>query len=123
MDGGTDRRVSSPAGIFSILITSAPMSASISVQVGPAMTWVRSTTFIPLRGPIIAPRDFLVRYSPIMAAGKGRARIGCCLQAETGVPVRHAVRVLQPSPTRDSRFRLAGGSTIYRALVPPVGLG
>src|SRR6202035_628644 len=35
-------------------MTSAPMSASISVQVGPAMTCVRSTTFSPLRGPIVA---------------------------------------------------------------------
>src|SRR4051812_30023234 len=52
MDGGTDRRVSSPAGLFSILITSAPMSASINVQVGPAITCVRSTTFNPVSGPI-----------------------------------------------------------------------
>ena len=50
--GGTERRVSSPSGIFSTLITSAPMSASISVQVGPAMTWVRSITFRPSSGPI-----------------------------------------------------------------------
>src|SRR5258707_1375020 len=36
-------------------MTSAPMSASISVQVGPAMTCVRSTTFNPDRGPIVSP--------------------------------------------------------------------
>src|SRR5919199_2796503 len=51
--GGSMRRVSSPSGFFSILITSAPMSASMSVQVGPAMTWVRSMTFNPLRGPML----------------------------------------------------------------------
>src|SRR5262245_45268691 len=49
--GGTEWRVSSPFGHFSILMTSAPMSASISVQVGPAMTWVRSTTLRPASGP------------------------------------------------------------------------
>ena len=45
-------RVSSPCGTFSILMTSAPMSASINVQVGPAMTCVRSITFIPAKGPM-----------------------------------------------------------------------
>src|SRR5262244_3512940 len=33
-------------------MTSAPMSASISVQVGPAMTCVRSITRKPVNGPI-----------------------------------------------------------------------
>ena len=47
--GGCRRR---PA-IFSILMTSAPMSASISVQVGPAITCVRSTTFSPVNGPVM----------------------------------------------------------------------
>src|SRR5947209_6799048 len=50
--GGTLWRVSSPRGVFSILITSAPISASMSVHVGPAMTWVRSITFNPASGPI-----------------------------------------------------------------------
>src|SRR3979411_1496058 len=36
-------------------MTSAPMSASISVQVGPAITCVRSTTFNPLKGPMVSP--------------------------------------------------------------------
>ncbi|MET3240875.1 hypothetical protein ABIF36_006363 [Bradyrhizobium japonicum] len=49
--GGTEWRVSSPLGHFSILMTSAPMSASIKVQVGPAMTWVRSMTLRPASGP------------------------------------------------------------------------
>src|SRR6188472_3608611 len=51
--GGTDLRVSSPSGVFSILMTSAPMSASMSVQVGPAITCVRSTTFSPVNGPVM----------------------------------------------------------------------
>src|SRR6516165_6007601 len=50
--GGIMWRVSSPFGVFSILMTSAPKSASISVQVGPAMTCVRSITFKPVNGPI-----------------------------------------------------------------------
>ena len=44
-----------PSGFFSTLMTSAPMSASISVQVGPAITCVRSTTFNPESGPISVP--------------------------------------------------------------------
>src|SRR5258705_12756673 len=44
-------------------MTSAPMSASISVHVGPAMTCVRSTTFIPLRGPIISPAISLFLFA------------------------------------------------------------
>src|SRR5262249_33129937 len=36
----------------SILITSAPMSASMSVHVGPAIMWVRSITFNPASGPM-----------------------------------------------------------------------
>ena len=50
--GGIERRLSSPSGMRSTLTTSAPMSASMSVQVGPAMTWVRSITFRPSSGPI-----------------------------------------------------------------------
>src|SRR6266568_6740974 len=49
--GGIMYRLSSPCGDFSILMTSAPMSASMRVQVGPAMTWVRSMTFKPDNGP------------------------------------------------------------------------
>ena len=37
ISGGRLRRVSSPPLIFSTLMTSAPISASISPQVGPAM--------------------------------------------------------------------------------------
>ena len=38
-DGRSMRRVSSPPGSVSTLITSAPRSASIMPQVGPAMIW------------------------------------------------------------------------------------
>src|SRR5664280_2786987 len=64
---GTMCLVSSPFGVFSILMTSAPISASMSVQVGPAMTWVRSTIFNPASGPIGRPSMLVKRaftYSP-----------------------------------------------------------
>src|SRR5271166_665363 len=51
MNGGAKPRVSSPEPGFSILITSAPKSASICTQVGPASTRVRSNTLMPLSGP------------------------------------------------------------------------
>ena len=44
-----DRRVWSPASGFSTLMTSAPRSARIIVQNGPAMTCVRSSTVMPVR--------------------------------------------------------------------------
>ena len=49
--GGAKPRVSSPEPLRSILITSAPRSPSIWVQVGPARTRVRSRTRRPVRGP------------------------------------------------------------------------
>ena len=51
MSGGRKRRESSPPGTFSTLMTSAPMSASISPQVGPAMMWASSMTLKPDSGP------------------------------------------------------------------------
>jgi hypothetical protein len=51
MSGGRKRRVSSPPGCFSTLMTSAPMSASMSPQTGPAMMWASSMTFRPAKGP------------------------------------------------------------------------
>ena len=65
--GGTVLRVSSPFGVFSILMTSAPMSASMSVQVGPAITCVRSTTFNPVSGPIrfLAASLFITRRARV----------------------------------------------------------
>src|SRR5690242_11535487 len=52
MVGGAKPRVSSPAPGRSILITSAPRSASICAQVGPARTRVRSNTRRPRSGPV-----------------------------------------------------------------------
>src|ERR1700744_3729517 len=52
MTGGPKPRVSSPAPGRSILITSAPRSASICTQVGPASTRVRSNTRRPFSGPV-----------------------------------------------------------------------
>ncbi len=71
--GGTECRVSSPFGDFSILMTSAPMSASIRVQVGPAMTWVRSTTFRPASGPVRGALLFSGMGAPIRHANAARA--------------------------------------------------
>ena len=49
INGGPMNRESSPDG-FSTLMTSAPMSASSSVQKGPAITWVASSTVTPSSG-------------------------------------------------------------------------
>ena len=49
--GGRKRRESSPSGNFSTLTTSAPMSASIRPQTGPAMMWESSMTLSPESGP------------------------------------------------------------------------
>src|SRR3546814_4613115 len=51
MSGGSIRRVPSPAS-FSTLITSAPMSASMRPQTGPAMMCASSTTRQPCSGPL-----------------------------------------------------------------------
>ena len=45
------RRVSSPVPGRSTLMTSAPMSASSMVHMGPAMICVRSSTLTPTSGP------------------------------------------------------------------------
>src|SRR5271167_5158959 len=55
---GTAKRETSGLG-GSILITSAPRSSRVRAQSGPARTREKSTTRIPLRGPLIsAPREF-----------------------------------------------------------------
>ena len=46
------RRVSSPPPGRSILITSAPMSASSIVHIGPAMICVKSRTLTPASAPL-----------------------------------------------------------------------
>ena len=47
MSGGRKFLVSSPKGVFSILITSAPKSANNNPQVGPAIICASSKTRIP----------------------------------------------------------------------------
>ena len=51
-EGRSILRVSSPPGTRSTLITSAPRSASIMPQVGPAMICASSNTFTPASGPV-----------------------------------------------------------------------
>ena len=59
------RRVSSPPGSFSTLMTSAPMSASIRPATGPAMMCASSTTRSPASGPGTSyrPSNFGRRFS------------------------------------------------------------
>ncbi len=58
---GAKRRQSSPPGIFSTLMTSAPMSASIMPQIGPDMMCESSMTRMPLSGPL----DLAVSFASI----------------------------------------------------------
>src|SRR5689334_8990008 len=53
--GGVKRRVSSPSGTRSTLITSAPMSASSMPAVGPDMMCATSMTLSPESGPMASP--------------------------------------------------------------------
>src|SRR3954465_4679373 len=105
--GGIMRRVSSPPGFFSTLITSAPMSARMSVQVGPAMTWVRSSTLRPASGPIISA-------PALRAAPLRRALVQERLHAlaEILAHVAHEDQVLPflaPQPFRQPPHGLLGG--------------
>src|SRR5271157_6615176 len=57
VEGNAKRETSGRGG--SILITSAPRSSRVRAQSGPARTREKSTTRIPLRGPLTsAPREF-----------------------------------------------------------------
>src|SRR5712675_1886228 len=93
-------------------MTSAPMSASISVQVGPAMTCVRSTTFSPFRGPIVSPAIslFLLRS----AAGPLRLALveeGVHAFAEIPALIAHQDQVLVFGWLRlRAKQRLLGGT-------------
>src|SRR5690606_41023951 len=59
MNGGPQRRVSSPSGA-STLITSAPRSASVCPAHGPARMRASSTTFNPASGVIASVRQLFV---------------------------------------------------------------
>src|SRR6266403_1016710 len=57
VDGNAKRETSGRGG--TILITSAPRSSRVRAQRGPASTREKSTTRMPLRGPLMsAPREF-----------------------------------------------------------------
>src|SRR6202040_27166 len=57
VEGNAKRETSGRGG--SILITSAPRSSKVRAQRGPASTREKSTTRMPLRGPLMsAPREF-----------------------------------------------------------------
>src|SRR5882757_9451985 len=65
VDGNAKRETSGLGG--SILITSAPRSCSVRAHNGPASTREKSTTRIPLRGPLMsAPRE-LGETGPVLA--------------------------------------------------------
>src|ERR1700719_2053060 len=97
MKGGANPRVSSPEPGFSILITSAPRSASICTQVGPASTRVRSNTLTSLSGPVGSViRHF---FADRISNHKGLAYVICRLQAV-------AARVVHAKPASAALQRI-----------------
>ena len=109
--GGIMWRLSSPLGVFSTLMTSAPMSASISVQVGPAMTCVKSITFKPVNGPIgqscFASRSLFARPLGLALVEEGIQSF-----AEVPAHITHKDKVfpfLAREPALQARKRLLRG--------------
>src|ERR1700722_9471388 len=90
MYGGANPRVSSPAPGRSILITSAPRSASICAHVGPARTRVRSKTRRPRSGPVgsgpvlRAPMGSLIGFSSLPGRGAGSISAGSLIGPSPG---------------------------------------
>src|SRR5690606_21007569 len=80
-------RESSPPLIFSTLITSAPMSASIMPQVGPAMICASSMTRIPASAPLALPGEVPVDDCIAWAPGRVSASLeaGLFLGQESAV--------------------------------------
>src|SRR6202030_343104 len=62
---GCSRRPGSPVVGFSILTTSAPSQASVSVHDGPASNWVKSTTLTPSRKSSSTPIPVIARTPPV----------------------------------------------------------
>src|SRR3954447_21882834 len=90
-DGNAKRETSGVGG--SILITSAPRSCRVRAHRGPASTREKSTTRIPLRGPLMsAPHEF------------GEARTAL---AERGEPEFQVLR--RPDRRLHPCHRLIGG--------------
>src|SRR5262249_33963862 len=98
-------RVSSPLPGSSILTTSAPMSASIIVQNGPARTRVRSSTRTPLTGLVRA--TFASLQEPTHHAARHRVDAGA---GTTGAPPgqTRAVERVQAGKVIDVVHRLDG---------------
>src|ERR1041385_3810630 len=103
--GGIMWRESSPSGFFSTLITSAPMSASISVQVGPAITWVRSMTLSPASGPA-GGCGAAMAIPPTSLNGNRRAGVGKGLCDELRQHVGDLLLVRRPVGERNQRHVL-----------------
>src|SRR5579862_2358392 len=61
---GCSRRPGSPVVGFSILTTSAPSHARLSVHEGPASNWVKSTTLTPSRQSSSTPRLAIAHFLP-----------------------------------------------------------
>ncbi len=97
--GGVKRRVSSPSGTRSTLITSAPMSASSMPAVGPDMMCASSMTLSPESGPII-----FVSLAPEARIALGEER-GEALAKVGGVEAGVA---FGPVPRPTARRRSAG---------------
>ena len=109
--GGIMWRLSSPLGVFSTLMTSAPISASISEQVGPAMTCVKSITFKPVNGPIgqscFASRSLFARPLGLALVEEGIQSF-----AEVPAHITHKDKVfpfLAREPALQARKRLLRG--------------
>src|ERR1700736_836616 len=91
VEGIAKRETSGRGG--SILITSAPRSSRVRAQRGPASTREKSTTRMPLRGPLM---------SPPRECGETRA-----ILAERGQPDLQILR--GPDWLLNLRHRLVGG--------------
>src|SRR6266478_1362325 len=94
------------------------MSASISVQVGPAITCVRSTTFNPVSGPMVSPAILLWLFARLFAGPLRLALVEKSIHAFAEIPalvthqnqvfvfVRfwlHAMQALLGGPQRQRR--------------------
>src|ERR1051326_8941595 len=112
MLGGTMRRVSSPSGMRSTLMTSAPMSASMSPQTGPAMMWASSITLTPASGPGAA----MLLASPV---GLALVEEGVHPLAEILAHVAHEDEVpalFRPEPHLEAAQRFLGRAERQRRM-------
>src|SRR5215469_4513642 len=74
VDGNANRETSGLGG--SILMTSAPRSCKVRAHSGPASTREKSTTRIPLKGPLIStPLEFCETRAVLAERGKTRLQV------------------------------------------------